>query len=138
MNKKIDALRLLFSIDSLLREKEEGTAEAAAESLKRRRTSVRRKIPKPLLKSYDALLDAGRYPPVVEARGAHCSGCNLRLTPQLAHEIRRGEGLLPCPHCRRLLFHDRSRLAFDSGRPAAARTGVLRPAATSDSAALTH
>lgn len=138
MNKKVDALRLLFSIDSQLREKEEGTAEVVSESLKKRRTSVRRRIPRPLLKSYDALLDAGRYPPVVEARGAHCGGCHLRLTPQLAREIRRGEGLLPCPHCRRLLFHDGSPLAFDAGRPAAARIGVLRPAATSGSAALPH
>jgi len=137
MNKKIDALRLLFSIDSQLRE-QDWTADVVAGNLEKQRASVRRRIPKLLLKSYDALMGAGRYPPVVEARGSHCGGCNLRLTPQFAYEIRRGEGLLPCPHCRRLLFHGAGRQAFDSGRPADARHGVPRSIAASGAAALSR
>jgi predicted nucleic acid-binding Zn-ribbon protein len=137
MDKKIDALRLLFSVDSQLRE-QNGTADAATRSLEKQRVSLRRKIPKPLLKSYDALLDAGRYPPVVEARGSHCGGCNLRLTPQLAYQIRRGEGLLPCPHCRRLLFHPVSQQAFETGRPGGARPAALRAASASEAAASSH
>lgn len=134
MKKKIDALKLLFSIDRQLRE-QELTADVVAGDLEKRRASLRRRISKVLLNSYDALMGAGRYPPVVEARGSHCGGCNLRLTPQFAYEIRRGEGLLACPHCRRLLFHDERRNALDSRRPAAARSGVLRSASGSGSAA---
>ena len=137
MKKKIEDLRLLFSVDSQLRE-QQGTADAAASNLQKQRTSLRRRIPKLLLKSYDALLEAGRYPPVVEVRGSHCGGCHLRLTPQLANEIRRGASLLPCPHCRRLLFPDASRQAFESGRRATVRPEVLRAASASDSAALSR
>ena len=133
MNEKIDALRLLFSIDRRLRESE-GTADVIVRRLEKRRASLRKEISKLLLKSYDALMSADRYPPVVEARGSHCGGCNLRITPQLACEIRRGE-LRPCPHCRRLLFDDAHRETLDSGRSATVRSGVLRSNSVSGSPA---
>ncbi len=131
MNKTIGALRLLSSIDRQLLE-HEGSRELAVKSLEERRASVRREISRFLLSSYDALLRARRYPPVVELRGAHCSGCHLRLTPRLVYQIRRGEGLLACPHCHRLLFDDARRKGCPaiSGQQSSARNGTPSPAAS--------
>ncbi len=126
MNSNIGALTLLFSIDCQLRKQR--SANSAAKGLAKQRDLIRGEISKPFLSSYDALMRDGRYPPFVEARGSHCGGCNLRLTPQLACAIRRGEGLLECPHCRRLLFN-----AFDSDLPTTARPDLRYSASASRS-----
>ncbi|HTO86279.1 MAG TPA: C4-type zinc ribbon domain-containing protein [Thermoanaerobaculia bacterium] len=131
MNSNIGNLTLLFSIDCQLRE--QGSAAAAAKRLAKQRDSVRGEISKPFLSSYDALMREGRYPPFVEARGSHCGGCNLRLTPQLACALRRGEGLLACPHCRRLLFS-----AFDSDSPGTARPDLRIAVSASCSGSSLH
>ncbi len=131
MNSNIGALTLLFSIDRQLRE--QGSADAAAKRLAKKRDVVRGEISKPFLSSYDTLMREGRYPPFVEVRGSHCGGCNLRLTPQLACAIRRGEDLLACPHCRRLLFN-----AFDSDSPATARPGLRNAVSASRSGSSLH
>lgn len=132
MNKQIAALRLLFSIDRQLR-KPEGPADVTAKRLDKRRGLLRRKISGVLLTSYDALMRAGRYPPIVEVRGSHCGGCNLRLTPQIAREIRRGDGLLACPHCRRLLCRETRSDAFESDGPMTSRPDLARSASASSS-----
>ncbi len=33
-----------------------------------------------------------------------CGGCYLRIRPQLISEVRKQEGLVSCPHCRRILL----------------------------------
>ncbi len=33
-----------------------------------------------------------------------CGGCYLQIRPQLISEVRKQEGLVSCPHCKRLLF----------------------------------
>jgi hypothetical protein len=93
----------LSGIDAQLEEKMEGVAGSHA-ALERRRARIRKKIPGLLLASYDALARSGRRPVVVPLQNAHCSGCRLRLPPQLDSSIRRHRTLCPCPYCHRLLY----------------------------------
>lgn len=127
MERTIGALRFLFSIDRQLQA--EASEDLTAEDLEQR-ARVRREISGSLLTSYDALMRARRWPPVVAVRGSHCSGCNLRLTPQLANQVGRGERLLECPHCSRLLFRDTRRPAFAAGRARAGRNRAQLAAAS--------
>ncbi|HLN81943.1 MAG TPA: C4-type zinc ribbon domain-containing protein [Thermoanaerobaculia bacterium] len=103
MEATIRDLTDLSGIDEQLGEK---TAPAVADlaSLEKRRARLRKKIPGLLLASYDALSRAGRRPVVVPLQNAHCSGCRLRLPPQLDSSIRRHRTLCPCPYCHRLLY----------------------------------
>lgn len=41
---------------------------------------------------------------VVQLRAGVCSGCHLRISPQLAADIRLQQQLYTCPHCRLLLL----------------------------------
>lgn len=41
---------------------------------------------------------------VVQVRDGTCSGCHLKIQPQLVSEIRRQDKLLQCPHCQRMLL----------------------------------
>jgi predicted nucleic acid-binding Zn-ribbon protein len=49
---------------------------------------------------------AKRYPraAVAELKGELCVGCNVKLRPMLASEIRRGEKIVQCENCTRLLY----------------------------------
>jgi predicted nucleic acid-binding Zn-ribbon protein len=40
---------------------------------------------------------------VVEARDGSCLGCNMQLPPQLYNSLFRGDDLITCPHCQRVL-----------------------------------
>lgn len=103
MEATIRNLTDLSGIDDQLEEKTEGAAGSHA-ALERRRARLRKKIPGLLLASYDALARSGRRPVVVPLQNAHCSGCRLRLPPQLDSSIRRHRTLCPCPYCHRLLY----------------------------------
>lgn len=103
MEATIRDLNDLSGIDQQLGEKTLVVAVSLA-SLERRRARLRKKIPGLLLASYDALARAGRRPVVVPLQNAHCSGCRLRLPPQLDSSIRRHRTLCPCPYCHRLLY----------------------------------
>lgn len=103
MEATIRDLNDLSGIDQQLGDKTLVVSVSLA-TLERRRTRLRKKIPGLLLASYDALARAGRRPVVVPLQDAHCSGCRLRLPPQLDSSIRRHRTLCPCPYCHRLLY----------------------------------
>jgi uncharacterized protein len=48
-----------------------------------------------------------RYPlgAVAELKGDSCSACNVRLRPMVVSDIRRGERLVQCDSCTRVLFY---------------------------------
>jgi len=103
MDKTVRALTGLSAVDDQLSGKE-ALMDGLALALEQRRAALREAIPRVFLASYDALGRAGRRPVVVEVRGGHCSGCYLRLPPQLDSTIRRRQSLCSCPHCGRLLY----------------------------------
>lgn len=83
-----------------------------AEAVKERQTLEAQRIP--LIKQIDALL-LSRYdrirkakksgPAVVVMRNESCSGCNMKILPQVVNELLAGDKPHACPHCGRLLYH---------------------------------
>lgn len=57
----------------------------------------------PIIKRYTVLREQRRGIAVVEARGGSCLGCNMNLPPQLYNSLFRGDDLITCPHCQRML-----------------------------------
>ena len=62
------------------------------------------KLPVPLRKRYQLLMDRRGGTAVVEARNGACLGCNMHLPPQLYNNLFRTSEVESCPHCNRLLF----------------------------------
>ncbi|WP_318258353.1 MULTISPECIES: zinc ribbon domain-containing protein [Geobacter] len=60
-------------------------------------------IPASLLKRYEALRLRRQGVALVVARNGNCSGCNMNLPPQLYNSLYRGDDLVLCPHCQRML-----------------------------------
>ena len=77
-------------------------------------------------KEVAALLDAPEYArytklrslrkgfAVAQVRDGACSGCRLQLPPQLVAEIKRGEQLLSCSYCHRILYWEEEKLSGES------------------------
>ncbi|GLI38439.1 hypothetical protein KI811_10690 [Geobacter hydrogenophilus] len=76
--------------------------ELAADAAAKEATA--KAIPASLVKRYLALRERRQGIAIVEARAGNCSGCNMNLPPQLYNSLFRGDDLVLCPHCQRMLF----------------------------------
>ena len=62
---------------------------------------------------------ARRYPryAVAELKGELCIGCNVKNRPMIASDVRRGEKLIQCENCTRLLYPVRTTPAAPAATP---------------------
>jgi len=81
-------------------------AELANElsDLERQQKMVAEIVEKPLLARYNRLKTIRKGFAVAEVRDGSCGGCRLQLPPQLVAEVRRGDELMDCSYCHRILF----------------------------------
>lgn len=70
----------------------------------RRRAGQARRIETGLLQSYTRLLKSRGGLAVVPVKDGCCSGCFVALTPQTHNEVRKGEVLVTCANCQRILY----------------------------------
>ncbi|MBC8294117.1 MAG: hypothetical protein H8E45_13320 [Proteobacteria bacterium] len=56
------------------------------------------------LKRYETVLKRGAGLAVVEVEGEACTGCHVRIPPQVLIDIRRSRSINHCPSCQRILF----------------------------------
>ena len=56
-----------------------------------------------IIKRYDKLREMRRGIAVVMARDGNCVGCNMNIPPQLYNNLFRGDDIITCPHCQRIL-----------------------------------
>jgi len=74
------------------------------QALKEREEAARGECSKRVLYKYDFIRSRRPGLAVVAAKDAHCEGCYMAVPPQLYIEIQRGESLITCPSCQRILY----------------------------------
>jgi uncharacterized protein len=57
-----------------------------------------------MLQAYQRLLRSRGGIAVVPVKDGSCLGCHVALTPQTYHELRRGDVLITCANCQRILY----------------------------------
>ena len=71
-------------------------------------TSARAKIVAELTRDAIALFDhvsrSRKGHAMAEARDGHCAACHVRLRPQMFNDVRRGDKLVQCESCTRILY----------------------------------
>ena len=93
-----------------LREGEETLVREGAEldqtlhSIEQDRNAVKPRVPPALLSRYDRLLGARDGIAVAEIRKGACGACFKGLTPHALQEARRGEAVMTCEACGRILI----------------------------------
>jgi len=86
---------------------EERRAETEAEvaELAGEREELLVGLPKPLLRKYDRIREKRGGVALVEVRDEICQGCFMGIRPQLYNELQRGDILVDCPNCQRILYY---------------------------------
>jgi predicted nucleic acid-binding Zn-ribbon protein len=74
------------------------------DAIESRKSGINGRLDDQLLKRYGRVLGKREGKAVVAAIGGKCSGCQMRLPPQLFILVQRAESLQACPACQRFLF----------------------------------
>jgi len=88
----------------------EGTLAERLEGLRGQREAARGRLDAPVLAQYDRVT-ARRRPGIAVVRNETCQGCRVSIPPQAVVELRRGERLITCGHCQRILLHEQDAAA---------------------------
>ena len=73
-------------------------------------------VPKALFRKYDTIRAKRMGMGLSKVTQGCCVGCNMRLPPQLYNTLQRGEEVLQCPSCFRIIFWDQM-LGLDTETP---------------------
>lgn len=71
----------------------------------KKRNSMAKKIKAPVLKKYDMLRERRNGKAIVPVTKGVCQGCFMSIPPQQFNDILRGDKMLNCPTCQRILYH---------------------------------
>lgn len=61
-------------------------------------------IPKPILSRYQFIRARLSQPVVVSVDQGICKGCNISIPPQTYNVLQKGEQILSCPNCHRIIY----------------------------------
>lgn len=79
-------------------------AKGNLEELNKKRSQVGKLIPQPVFMRYEFIRARLEHPVIVAVKEGVCSGCNIAVPPQSFIELQRGQQILSCPNCQRLIF----------------------------------
>jgi predicted nucleic acid-binding Zn-ribbon protein len=73
-------------------------------ALVEKRESLRKVLPPQLLKRYEFILRRHNGSAICEVQAGVCLGCHLNILPQQFIDLQKGEEVIQCPHCQRILY----------------------------------
>ena len=100
--------RLRGEMETRLKEFEEQTRRQEAELIAARqeRERLMATLPKPMSALYNRISARIRDGiAVAEARNGSCTACFMALRPQMMAEVRRGDDIITCDNCNRILYY---------------------------------
>lgn len=98
------------TLQAELEVKEEGLQEKLAIcndklfKLDKLREEASRLVPQPIFMRYEFIRKRLEHPVIVPVREGICSGCHIAVPPQAFIELQRGQQILSCPNCQRLIY----------------------------------
>ena len=81
-----------------------GELEKARAGLLEKRESLRKGLPATLLKRYEFILRRYNGSAICEVQEGVCMGCHLSMLPQLYIDLQKGEEIIQCPNCQRIVY----------------------------------
>lgn len=86
------------------REQTTGTMAGEIDGLLQKRALVVAEMTRETLALFDLVSHKHKGSVAAEARDGHCTLCHVRLRPQVFNDVRRGDRLIQCESCQRILF----------------------------------
>ena len=84
---------------------EAATLQATSEQTVTARTDVAKQLTPAALKLFEYVAAGRKGIAVAEARDGSCTVCHVRMRPQMFNEVRRGDSLIQCESCSRILYY---------------------------------
>lgn len=72
--------------------------------LEEQRKKLRKGVPAPLLKRYEFIRQRRNGTAIAPVFDGFCFGCHMNILPQQFIDLQKGEEILQCPHCQRILY----------------------------------
>ena len=72
--------------------------------LEEQRKKLRKGLPPQLLKRYEFIRQRRNGTAIALVHEGVCSGCHMNILPQQFIDLQKGEEILQCPHCQRILY----------------------------------
>jgi predicted nucleic acid-binding Zn-ribbon protein len=101
----LDAERERFEAQKVEIEKGFSDGDAELAQLKEKRADLLPRIKKEDAEYYRSMQQKFPDSAVVETVNGNCTGCRMKIPPQLYNNVRKGEGIFKCSQCRRILFY---------------------------------
>ena len=74
------------------------------DELQTQRSEAGECVPKPVLGRYEFIRSRLAAPVIVRVAEGVCDGCHIMIPPQSYNELQKGEQILSCPNCQRLIY----------------------------------
>jgi len=78
--------------------------EARRAELEEQRKKLRKGLPAALLKRYEFIRLRRNGTAIASVSDGVCFGCHMNILPQQFIDLQKGEEILQCPHCQRILY----------------------------------
>jgi predicted nucleic acid-binding Zn-ribbon protein len=101
---QIEEAQKTFDLEKAKLEEQVAALEKEKAELEQQQQQLSKLLEQSLLSRYNRLKTLRKGFAVAEIRDGSCVGCRLQLPPQLVAEVRRGDQLLDCSYCRRILY----------------------------------
>ena len=79
-------------------------AQKRLDVLAKQRKEACKVLPPPILSRYEFIRSRLSNPVIVSVDVGVCSGCNISIPPQAYIELQKGQQILSCPNCQRLIY----------------------------------
>jgi hypothetical protein len=78
-------------------------AQKKLDSLGRKRKKACKVVPPPILGRYEFIRERMENPVIVPVTQGVCNGCHIMIPPQAYNDLQKGQQILSCPNCQRLI-----------------------------------
>jgi predicted nucleic acid-binding Zn-ribbon protein len=107
LQKDIDALSESISSQQANLDQELAEKRARLAELDKDKRKASEAVPAPILTRYNFIRDRIPNPAIVPVSEGVCKGCHVVIPPQTFIDLQKGEQILSCPNCLRIIFWER-------------------------------
>lgn len=103
----IDALAETIAAQQSTLDQELAEKRTRLDELAKDKRKASEAVPAPILTRYNFIRDRIPNPVIVPVSEGVCKGCNVVIPPQTFIDLQKGEQILSCPNCLRIIFWER-------------------------------
>jgi uncharacterized protein len=103
----INELEAIITAQQSTLDQELAEKRARIEILDKEKKKASEAVPAPILIRYNFIRDRIPNPVIVPVSEAVCQGCHVVIPPQAYIDLQKGEQILSCPNCLRIIFWER-------------------------------